>query len=77
MQNQYLSLALSLLAISEGRRRPEREDAWLDHLRIVPRIEQGHWHQRTLTHLGDLLITAGKSLKEHYAVNQTAVWSTH
>ncbi len=77
MQNQYLSFALSLSAISEDRRYPKREDAWLDHLRIVPRIKRGHWYQRTLARLGDLLITTGKSLKEHYAVNQTAVWSTH
>jgi hypothetical protein len=75
MQNQFLSLALSLSAISEDYRRPEREDAWLDHLRPVSRIERGYWYQRTLTWLGDLLITAGKSLKERYAVNQTVAWS--
>jgi len=75
MQNQYLSLALSLSAVSEDHRRPEREDAWLDHLRPVSRIERGHGYQRPLARLGDLLITAGKSLKEHYAVNQTVAWS--
>jgi hypothetical protein len=75
MQNQFLSLALSLSAISEAHRRPEREDAWLDHLRPVSRIEREYWYQRTLTWLGDLLITAGKSLKERYAVKQTVAWS--
>jgi len=75
MQNQFLSIALSLSAISEDHRRPEREDAWLDHLRPVSRIEQGTWFQRTLARLGDLLIKAGKSLKEHYSVNQTIVCS--
>jgi hypothetical protein len=75
MQNQFLSLALSLSAISEDYRRPEREDAWLDHLRPVSRIERGYWYQRTLDWLGDLLITAGKSLKERNAVKQTVAWS--
>jgi len=75
MQNQYLSFALSVSAISEDHRRPEREDAWLDHLRPVSRIEREYWYQRTLARLGDLLIKAGKSLKEHYALNQTVVWS--
>ena len=75
MQNQFLSVTLSLSAISEDHHRPEREDAWLDHLRPVSRIEQGTWYQRTLARLGDLLIKAGKSLKEHYAVNQTIVCS--
>jgi len=75
MQNQFLSLALSLSAVSEDHRRPEREDAWLAHLRPVSRIERGYWYQRTLAWLGDLLITAGKSLKERYAVKQTVAWS--
>jgi len=75
MQNQFLSLALSLSAISEHHHHLEREDAWLDYLQPVSRIEQGYWYQRTLARLGDLLIEAGKSLKEHYAVNQTVVWS--
>lgn len=75
MQNQFLSLALSLSATSKDHRRPEREDAWLDHLRPVSRIERKYWYQRTLVWLGDLLITAGKSLKEHYTVNQTVSWS--
>jgi len=75
MQNQFLYLALSLSEVSEDRRRPEREDAWLDHLRPVSRIEREYWYQRTLAWLGDLLITAGKSLKERYSVNQTVAWS--
>ena len=75
MQNQFLSLALSLSAISEDHSRLEREVAWLDHLRPVSRIERVHGYQRTLARLGDLLITSGKSLKEHYAVNQTVAWS--
>ncbi len=75
MQNQFLSLALSLFAIREDHHLPEREEAWLDHLRLVSGIERRHWFQRTLARLGDLLIMAGKSLKEHYAVNQTVAWS--
>ncbi|NCP15417.1 hypothetical protein GW866_00015 [bacterium] len=75
MQNQFLSLALSLSAIREDHRRPEREDAWLDRLRPVPWMGRRHWYQRALARLGDLLIIAGKTLKEHYAANQSVAWS--
>jgi hypothetical protein len=75
MQTQHLSLALSLSAIGEDHRHPEREDAWLDHLQPVPRIGRRHWYQRSLAQLGDLLIIAGKSLKEPYTENQSVAWS--
>jgi len=76
MQNQFHQFSLSLSAASADRGGPARDDAWLDHLQPAADFGRETWYQHLLVHLGDLLIKAGKSLKEQYAAPQAVAWST-